>query len=313
MRRFSVQIAMWALLLASSPAFAQRLPVIGNMTPAASMASPATVRPMPFQPVVVTPVTPPCARFVEPFDIEDYAGPLNKIVAHLSQSVDSATVHVSRSHPGLRPCAMDAGDKFRMFLSNSSDPLNFMGAAWDAAWAQMASDDATFRQGASGYGRRYRAALTDNLQGEFFSTFLYPAMFHQDPRYYRMGEGPKAARLGHALAHRFVAHSDSGKRMFNYSEWLGTASSKALSNLYHPGNARGFGPTASRVGFSVANDMAWDVLREFWPEVARKFHLPFRTARNRYIVEAPAPHAPAPAYLPAAAAVPASAQLEAAR
>ena len=37
------------------------------------------------------------------------------------------------------------------------------------------------------------------------------------------------------------------------------------------------GPTASRVGFSVANDMAWDVLREYWPEIARKFKLPFRT------------------------------------
>jgi hypothetical protein len=30
------------------------------------------------------------------------------------------------------------------------------------------------------------------------------------------------------------------------------------------------------VGFSVANDMAWDVLREFWPEVTRKLRLPFR-------------------------------------
>jgi len=65
--------------------------------------------------------------------------------------------------------------------------------------------------------------------------------------------------------------------MPNYSEWFGTVSSTAVSNLYHPGNLRGFGPSASRVGFSVANDVAWDVLREFWPEVAHKLHLPFRT------------------------------------
>jgi hypothetical protein len=92
-----------------------------------------------------------------------------------------------------------------------------------------------------------------------------------------MGQGSVKARLGHALAHRFVARSDSGEPMFNYSEWLGTASSKALGNLYHPGNPRGLGPTASRVGLSVSNGMAWDVLREFWPELAHKFHLPFRT------------------------------------
>jgi hypothetical protein len=60
-----------------------------------------------------------------------------------------------------------------------------------------------------------------------------------------------------------------------------------LSNLYHPGNPRGFGPTASRVGFSVANDMAWDVLREFWPEVAHKLRLPFRTHREPFVVNAP--------------------------
>jgi hypothetical protein len=90
------------------------------------------------------------------------------------------------------------------------------------------------------------------------------------------------ARLGHALIHRFVAVSDSGKPMPNYSEWFGTASSTALGNLYHPGNLRGFGPAASSVGINVGNDMAWDVLREFWPEIAHKLHLPFRTHENAH-------------------------------
>jgi len=92
-----------------------------------------------------------------------------------------------------------------------------------------------------------------------------------------MGQGGFKARLGHALQHRFVSVSDSGNPMFNYSEWLGTVSSKAVTNLYHPDNPRGVGPTAERIGLSVAGDMGWDVLREFWPEVARKFKLPFRT------------------------------------
>jgi hypothetical protein len=28
--------------------------------------------------------------------------------------------------------------------------------------------------------------------------------------------------------------------------------------------------------------MAWDVLREFWPEIAHKLHLPFRTHDNAH-------------------------------
>jgi hypothetical protein len=64
--------------------------------------------------------------------------------------------------------------------------------------------------------------------------------------------------------------------MFNFSEWLGTASAVGLNNFYHPGNERGFSPFARQTGYSVLEDVGWDVLREFWPEIARKLHVPFR-------------------------------------
>ncbi len=242
-------------------------------------------------PVLIRSATPPCAKFVEPFDIDDYNGPLNRIVGRFTQRVENSTVHVSRHRSGLKPCSMDASDKFRLFVQDSVDPVNFLGAAWSAGAAQLARDDAADNQGAAGYGKRYSAAIIDNVAGDFFGTFLYPAIFHQDPRYYRMAQGPAKTRLSHALAHRFVAQSDSGKRMLNYSEWFSVASSSALGNLYHPGNARGFGPAASHVGFSVANDMAWDVVREFWPEITRKFRLPFRTHNDHpYADNLPATH-----------------------
>jgi hypothetical protein len=267
MNRLQRQFALLAGLAVSGLAMAQPGPRLNNMTPAVALVSPAEIQAL----------APPCARPAEAFDVDDYNGPLNHVVERFSQTVESATVHVPRHRRGLRPCAMNAQDKFRLFAEGSVDPVNYLGAAWDAALGQLVWDDPSYRQGAAGYGKRYSAAVTDNVAGDFFGVFLYPAIFHQDPRYYRMGRGTVNARVGHALAHRFVARSDSGKPMANYSEWLGTVSSTALSNLYHPGNPRGFGPTASRVGFSVANDMAWDVLREYWPELIHKLRLPFRS------------------------------------
>jgi hypothetical protein len=64
--------------------------------------------------------------------------------------------------------------------------------------------------------------------------------------------------------------------MINFSELLGTASAVVLSNAYHPDNQRGFTPAAERVGYGMLQDMGFDVLREFWPEISRKFKLPFR-------------------------------------
>lgn len=240
----------------------------------------------------ITPVKQPCAKPAEAFDMDDYSGPLNHLVSRFSQRIESTTVHIPRRH-GLTPCSLSAADKFHMFVESTADPLNYLGAAWDAATAQWDRDDPSYRMGMSGYGKRFGAATVDNVTGDFFGIFLYPAVFRQDPRYYRMGEDSSVqARIGHALAHRFVTRGDSGRQMPNYSEWFGTVSSKALSNLYHPGNPRGFAPTATRVGFSVANDMAWDMVREFWPEITHKLRLPFRTHREPFASKAPLKRAP---------------------
>ena len=259
------QVVLLGILAVSCLACGQHIPRLGDITPDAALP-----------PAMITPVT-PCARAVEPFDVDDYDGPLNQLVARFSQRVEKGTVRVPRHRSSLQPCALNASGKFHLFLDEALDPFSFVGATWDAAMAQRVNEDPSYGQGAAGYRRRFSAAVTDNATGDFFGIFLYPALFHQDPRYYRLGQGSVKVRLAHSLTHRFVSHTDSGKRMFNFPEWLGTSSTKALSNLYHPGNPRGFGPTAVRVGFSVGNDMAWDVLREFWPEIAHKLKLPFRT------------------------------------
>jgi hypothetical protein len=285
MNNLQRQIALLGTLLASTLASAQSLPrlnALNNMTPAVSLVAPA----------MITPARPPCARPAEAFDIDDYNGPLSQLVARFSQRIESTTVHLPRRRSDLRPCALSASDKFHMFVESTADPINYVGAAWDAATAQFERDDPTYRQGMAGYGKRYGAAVVDNVTGDFFGIFLYPSLFRQDPRYYRVGQGSAQSRMGHALAHRFVTRGDSGRRMPNYSEWFGTVSSKALSNLYHPGNPRGFGPTASRVGFSVANDMAWDLVREFWPEITHKFHLPFKNRREPVMAVAPPARVP---------------------
>jgi hypothetical protein len=291
MGKIQRQIVLSGTLAVSYFASAQHLPPFGNITPEVALVSPAMIRP----------AVAPCAKSAEPFDVDDYNGPFNQLVARFSQRVEKSTVHVPRHHAGLKPCSMDAGGKFRLFLDQELDPINFLGTAWDAGTAQIDRDDPSFGRGVAGYGKRYAAAATDNVAGDFFGVFLYPAIFHQDPRYYRLGQGNVKMRLGHALEHRWIATNDSGRHMFNFSEWCGTISSKALSNLYHPGNPRGFGPTASRVGFSIGSDMAWDVLREFWPEIAHKFKLPFRAHSEPYIGNLPASPEPVKTAPPAPA------------
>lgn len=207
---------------------------------------------------------------------EDYQGPFAKVVGVFARKLERKSVHPPHYKPGAVLCTLELKDKFFLFVEETIDPVTFLNVGFDAGIDQAQNVDPSFGQGAAGYGKRFGADFADQAQSQFFKDFTYPSIFSEDPRYYRLAHGAARKRFLHAVEHSVVAHRESGTLMPNYSEWLGTASAVALSNVYHPGNQRGFAPAASRVGYAVATDVGFDVLREFWPEVARKFHLPFR-------------------------------------
>ena len=175
-----------------------------------------------------------------------------------------------------RPCGLTVGEKFSIFARSAVSPKTYITDAWNAGVAQAEDNDPEWGQGSEGYGKRYAAAYTDSMVRNFFRKFAFPSIFGQDPRYYRSEKSGGGARFGHALAHTFVTRSDEGYNSINYSQLLGTSAAVAIGNLYHPGHKRGFKPAAERFGTSIGQDMGFDVLREFWPEIVRKLHLPFK-------------------------------------
>jgi hypothetical protein len=215
-----------------------------------------------------------CVQPAEILSASDYDGRFKQVAAFLTHKVELKTVQKPYSGKDVPICGLNAREKFAVFVRDGSEPLTFLIGAFNGGLAHAYNDDSVFGPGAAGYGQRMGAALADGASGSFFGTFLYPALFKEDPRYYRQLNGGAKRRLGHALTHVVVARADSGGRMFNYSAWLTIASSTALANVYHPGNRRGFGPAATRAAKAVGTNMAVDVLLEFWPEISRKLKLP---------------------------------------
>lgn len=221
----------------------------------------------------------PAGLCVEPppmVQLQDYNGPFHKIVGTFTQKVDRLSVHDVRYKPGFALCSLQVRDKLFLFLRDSVDPETFLAAGFDAGISQARNLDPQFGQGGEGYAKRLAAAYTDEVQYRFFKEFLYPTIFSEDPRYYRLGQGKGRHRFLHALEHSVVAYNDHGQRMFNFSEWLGEASAVSVANLYHPGARRGVGPAARNMASDVGLDIGYDELKEFWPEIARKLRLPFR-------------------------------------
>jgi len=218
----------------------------------------------------------PCLEPPPMVRLEDYDGPLKKVVGTFARPLERKAVHPLQYKPGAKLCTLKLRDKFRLFVQDSFDPVTFLATGFNAGLDQAEDSDHSYGQGAEGYGRRFGGEFADQASSRFFKDFVYPSLFSEDPRYYRLARGSARSRFLHAVEHAVVAHRDDGTRMFNFSEWLGTASTVVLSNTYHRDNERGFGPAAQRVTYSILQDIGFDLLREFWPEISRKLKLPFR-------------------------------------
>jgi len=218
----------------------------------------------------------PCVQPPPTVSWRDYEGPFAKVVGVFGRRLERRSVHPFHYKPGAKLCTLDLKDKFTLFAEDAVDPVTFLNAGFNAGIGQAENSDPSFGQGTAGYGKRFGANMADQVSSEFFKDFAYPSMFSEDPRYYRLAHGSTGKRLLHAASHSIIAYNENGTRMFNFSEWLGTASAVALSNVYHPDNHRGVAPATRRIGFGVGGDIGFDVLREFWPDLAGKFKLPFK-------------------------------------
>ena len=211
--------------------------------------------------------------------LDDYNGPLQKAVGIFARALErKSAVHQAQYKPGTTLCMYGPKDKFWLFVDDSLDPVTFISAGFDAGIDQANNRDPSYGQGVAGYTRRFASNMADRVSWIFWKDFAYPSLFEEDPRYFPLGRGPAGERFLHAAEHLVIAHSSDGKSMFNYSEWLGTGTAAVLSNLHHPGQDDGAWPTVRRIGYGFAWDVGFDVLREFWPDIARKLKLPFRGA-----------------------------------
>ena len=160
--------------------------------------------------------------------------------------------------------------KFYIGFKDSTDYPIFGVSAVLSGLGQLTDQHPQFGQGVKGFAHRFATATADTSIGNFLSESVMPSVFHQDPRYFRKGEGSVGGRLGYAASRIFVAKNDSGRWNFNYSEVLGNAMGVGIANAYYPGE-RKLSDNISRLYSQLATDAFSQVLKEFWPDVKRKF------------------------------------------
>jgi hypothetical protein len=159
--------------------------------------------------------------------------------------------------------------KFAIAWGDATDRAIFAQTAFLSGLAQASNSNPSFGQGVAGYAKRFGTTYGDFAIENLTTEGIFPALLHQDPRYFRRREGTARSRLGYAMSRLFITRSDSGRNQFNFSEIGGAAASLAISNAYYPDN-RTVGNNLQRYSVQLGFDVASNILKEFWPDLKRK-------------------------------------------
>jgi hypothetical protein len=164
-------------------------------------------------------------------------------------------------------------EKFDVFLHSTYAPRTFANAAIDEAMDRAKGKhlNSEYETGARGMAQRYGINLATAESEVFFQRFLFPTLLKQDPRYFRNPGLPFFQRALYAVSRVLITRTDDGGEAFNASRILSIGASRAVSDLYVPGERQGMHPVLGCVGFTMLRDAGENLLHEFWPDVRRKF------------------------------------------
>jgi hypothetical protein len=161
---------------------------------------------------------------------------------------------------------MQAKQKFQLAFRSIVDPVSFLSVAGVAGAEQYQGVFPAYGSGLEGYGKRYGAALANHVSGTLLGRAVFPAIFHQDPRYFYKGKGSVPSRVLYAISAAVIARGDNGRWQPNYSHLLGNFSAAAVSNLYYPASDRG----ASLVLLNGLGDIGADAVSNLFREFVLK-------------------------------------------
>jgi hypothetical protein len=175
---------------------------------------------------------------------------------------------------------LSARQKFDAFLRQSHSPSLGVGILSDALISQATGAYPRLGGGWHGFGQRVGVSAAGNEAAAFFGGFLYPTVFHQDPRYFPSHESGIANRIAYAASRALIGRSDTGWSVINNSVIASQFTQAAIANAYIPYRNQTAGGTVENALIGIAGVAQENILKEFWPDIKQ---FVTRHTTNRWI------------------------------
>ena len=166
---------------------------------------------------------------------------------------------------------MTRSERLRNYLAGLANGESIVRAAASAAVRQAENSPKEWQGGGKGYGYRIGDAFAQHV---IRNTLQYGAssVLHEDNRYFASGQSGLFRRMKYAVRGTLLARHDNGSQSISYSRIGGTAGAAFISRIWQPPSATTAGDGAVSFGISMGSQMGFNIFREFWPDMKRRFH-----------------------------------------
>jgi hypothetical protein len=186
---------------------------------------------------------------------------------------------------------------FHIATEQSFDYSSFIFLGLTSISAEGINSHPVLGKGVDGFYAYLWRGLLDKTDGTYLQAFLLPSLLHEDTRYYPLGKGhPIIVRALYVISRQAVARTYGGRQTPNLAGLGGKVLTQVISRYYYPPGATSFGVLATKFGYSAMRDVAFQAIREFYPDIAAHY-----IRKHREKVAQQAAHDAATATTPTAA------------
>lgn len=167
--------------------------------------------------------------------------------------------------PEYRP--LSPREKFEAFLRNSHSAGMGVNILSDALVSQATGAYSRLNPGLRGFGERMGISAMGAESAAFIGGFVYPTLFHQDPRYFQSHQHSIMDRIAYAASRAFIGRSDDGRSVINTSVIASQFTEATIANFYVPYRNRSASGTIENALTGLGGVAEGHILDEFWPDI----------------------------------------------
>lgn len=167
--------------------------------------------------------------------------------------------------------AITQKERAKIFAHGAFGPSAIAGAAAVGGLNQERDKPSVWPQGAGGYMRRFGSALGQHVVKE---SIMYGVgnLHHEDPRHYRSHESGFWPRTKYAVKSTFVVpRTDREGNTIAAGRLSGDFGAGMVSRAWWPTTTGVVTSGLETGGISLGVDVGANVVREFWPDIHKKF------------------------------------------